>query len=162
ILHALREGQVSAEDRRAVFVGIEAYEATGGTIIRNLFDDEEEGFLTDAALLNRLVRDKLQQVAAEVVTEGWKWVAVEPAFDYQLRAGMRRLRPIERELSDEDQARLDQLASEYDAVAEEDDGENSQEVATRLQSLEAEIASITGGENYRAEDIAIAGAFVAL
>jgi ParB family chromosome partitioning protein len=84
-------------DRRAVFVGLEAYEAAGGAVIRNLFHDEEEGFLTDAALLNRLVRDKLQQVASAVLAEGWKWVAVEPEFDYQLSAEMRRLRPIERE-----------------------------------------------------------------
>jgi ParB family transcriptional regulator, chromosome partitioning protein len=162
ILHALRDGQVSADDRRAAFVGLEAYEAAGGTVTRNLFDDDEEGFLTDAALLNRLVRDKLQQVASTVLAEGWKWVAVEPEFDYQLSAGMRRLRPIERELSDEEQAKLDDLATEYDSLAEEDHGDGSEEIATRLEAIEAEIAAITGSESYRPEEVSIAGAFVTL
>ena len=62
ILYALTEGQIAADDRRVVFVGIEAYEAAGGTLIRDLFD-EDGGYLADAALLNRLVREKLQRAA---------------------------------------------------------------------------------------------------
>jgi hypothetical protein len=41
-------------DRRALFVGAKAYEEAGGTIIRDLFDDEGGGFFADAELLNRL------------------------------------------------------------------------------------------------------------
>ena len=55
ILQALTEGQIEADDRRVAFVGIEAYEAAGGTVIRDLFD-EDGGYLADAALLNRLTR----------------------------------------------------------------------------------------------------------
>src|SRR5260221_7222691 len=44
-------------DKRAIFVGVEPYLAAGGTIERDLFDDQNEGYLTDPALLVRLPRD---------------------------------------------------------------------------------------------------------
>jgi len=49
ILHALTKGQVRSDDRRAVFVGVKAYEAAGGAIIRDLFDAEGGGFFADEA-----------------------------------------------------------------------------------------------------------------
>lgn len=167
ILEALREGQVSVDDRRAVFVGMEAYEAAGGGIARNLFDEEGGGYLTDADLLNRLVREKLQGIAQQVLAEGWKWVTVEQEFDYQLSAGMRRLHPVPPSLTDEQKAKVDALEAEYDALydqgsIEQHFDEPSEEVEIRLQTIEAEIIGITGGERYRPEDVAIAGAFVAL
>jgi|HubBroStandDraft_6_1064221.scaffolds.fasta_scaffold97241_1 ParB family chromosome partitioning protein len=167
ILNALREGQVSTDDRRAVFVGIAAYEAAGGKVARDLFDEEGGGYLTDTELLSRLVRGRLQGLAQQVLAEGWKWVTVEPEFDYQLTAGMRRLRPVTLTLTEEQQAKVDALEAEYDGLFEQgsdlqDSGEPSGEIAARLQAIEAELIGITGGERYRPEDMAIAGAFVAL
>lgn len=167
ILNALREGQVSTDDRRAVFVGIAAYEAAGGKVARDLFDEEGGGYLTDTELLSRLVRGKLQGLAQQVLAEGWKWVTVEPEFDYQLTAGMRRLRPVTLTLTEEQQAKVDALEAEYDALfeqgsAEQEFDEPSDEIATRLKAIEAEVLALTGGERYRPEDMAIAGAFVAL
>ena len=83
ILRALSEGQVSSHDRRASFIGAEAYQAAGGSIIRDLFDEEGGGFFADAALLNRLVREKLEAEAAAVKAEGWKWIMVEPEFEFK-------------------------------------------------------------------------------
>jgi ParB family transcriptional regulator, chromosome partitioning protein len=167
IINALSQGQASSEDRRAKFIGIEAYEAAGGRVLRDLFDEEGGGYLADGELLNYLVRAKLQTLAQQVLAEGWKWVTVEPEFDYQLTAGMRRLRPTVAELTGEQQAKVDALEAEYDALfdegsAEQDVDEPSGEIATRLQVIEAEIIAITGGERYRPEDVAIGGAFVTL
>src|SRR5260221_2415975 len=47
----LTEKQISASDRRARFVGVDAYLAAGGTLERDLFDAEHKGYLTDPALL---------------------------------------------------------------------------------------------------------------
>lgn len=66
ILSALSDGQVRSDDRRALFVGMKAYEEAGGTIIRDLFDDEGGGFFADAELLNRLAHEMLQ-AHAEIV-----------------------------------------------------------------------------------------------
>jgi ParB family chromosome partitioning protein len=54
----LTEKYVSASDRRARFVGVEAYVAAGGTLERDLFDEENEGYLADPALLDRLVTER--------------------------------------------------------------------------------------------------------
>jgi ParB family chromosome partitioning protein len=162
ILRALSEGHVSSDDRRAVFIGADAYEAAGGSIIRDLFDDEGGGFFADAVLLNRLVREKLAGEAAKIEAEGWKWIVVEPEFSHEMTAGMRRVYPEEIPLSEEDQSRMDELANRYNALSDEDDGENSEEIAAKLQALDAEMDALSGGEKYRPDDISVAGAFVSL
>ena len=53
----------SARDKLALFVGIAAYEKAGGQVLRDLFDDESKGYLTDAALLNQLATAKFEQIA---------------------------------------------------------------------------------------------------
>jgi ParB family transcriptional regulator, chromosome partitioning protein len=167
ILHLLRQGEVSTADRRALFVGVDVYEEEGGEVARDLFDEKGRGSLTDAELLNRLVREKLQIIAQEVLSEGWRWVSVEPEYDYQLTAGMRRLHPIIRELTPEEQATVDELEAEYDALFEQESalqegGEPTGEIADRLQAIAAQIIGITGGERYHTEDKATAGAIVSL
>jgi len=80
IRNMLTETSVPASDRRAVFVGIDAYMAAGGPVLpRYLFDDDEDGWLEDVPLLDRLVSEKLKTIAGEIAAEGWKWVAVEIA-----------------------------------------------------------------------------------
>jgi ParB family transcriptional regulator, chromosome partitioning protein len=67
--HALRDHLTHDEieagrDALARFVGIEAYEAAGGGVRRDLFSDEQQGvYLTDPHLLDRLTYDKLASVA---------------------------------------------------------------------------------------------------
>ncbi len=161
ILRALSEGQVSSDDRRASFIGAEAYQAAGGAIIRDLFDEEGGGFFADAALLNRLVREKLEAEAATVKAEGWKWIVIEPEFNHEMAAGMRRVYPEAAPLSEADQARLGELDRQYNALSNEDRGD-SDDILDKLQAIEKEIDALTGAEQYQPEDIAIAGAFICL
>lgn len=106
IRRALTEDQVSAADRRAICVGAGAYQAAGGVIVRDLFDDEHAGFFADAALLDRLVREKLEGAANEVAAEGWKWTEVTAEFNYSLASGMRRVYAEPVPLSEGEQSRL--------------------------------------------------------
>ena len=62
----LTEKQISASDRRARFVGVEAYLAAGGTLERDLFDAEHEGYLTDLALLDQLVAERCETLVADL------------------------------------------------------------------------------------------------
>ena len=159
ILRALTEGQVSIEDRRAVFIGIEAYEKAGGTIIRDLFD-EEGGYLADAALLNRLVREKLQTAAESVIAEGWKWVEVAPEFDYSRTSSMATLDTVPKELTAEDQQKLEALQERLETLsndAEQDDP--SEETFNEIERLEQQIAALTE-DVLRAEHNGRAGAIV--
>jgi ParB family chromosome partitioning protein len=89
IRRLLTETNVPARDRRARFVGLEAYEAAGG-ILRDLFSEDQGGYLEDAALLDRLTKERLESAAAELREyEGWKWA--EAHLDYPHSHGLRRL-----------------------------------------------------------------------
>ena len=66
IRRMLTETSVRASDRRAIFVGVEAYEAAGGTMLHDLFQGNDGGWLEDPALLDRLVTEKLQAEAETV------------------------------------------------------------------------------------------------
>ena len=70
IRRQLTEGAVRAADRRALFIGIEAYEAAGGVVMRDLFQHDDGGWLQDPALLDRLVTEKLQAEAEGLRDEG--------------------------------------------------------------------------------------------
>src|ERR1700688_1863421 len=55
IRRLLTETHVAATDRRAIFVGAEAYTEAGGTILRDLFTEDRGGYFKDVALLDLLV-----------------------------------------------------------------------------------------------------------
>jgi ParB family chromosome partitioning protein len=56
----LTERAVRGSDKRARFVGLDAYEAAGGNVLRDLFEADDGGWLEDVALLERLVAEKLR------------------------------------------------------------------------------------------------------
>src|SRR3984957_1869654 len=118
ILQALSEGQIPSDDRRAQFVGTEAYEAAGGTIIRDLFDEEGGGFFADAPLLDRLASEKLQAAGEKVRGEGGRWVSVAVDFDHAAASSMRRVFPKAVPLSGKERKQLNKLQLRYDALCE--------------------------------------------
>jgi hypothetical protein len=95
VLHSLApdRGRGASSDKRAQFVGIEAYQAGGGAVMRDLFQQDDGGWLQDPVLLDRLVAEKLEREADAVRAEGWKWVEVATDFPYgHLRASPHRWR----------------------------------------------------------------------
>lgn len=162
ILRALSEGQVRSDDRRALFVGAKAYEAAGGTIIRDLFDAEGGGFFADAELLNRLAREKLDREAGSIAEEGWRWVVAEPELDRDGWADMRRVFAKPVPLSKAERKRLHKLECRYDALADKyPNGDLPQGAEAKLARIEAAIAALRR-EQYKPQDIARAGTFVFL
>ena len=73
IRRMLTEGAVKTSDRRAVFIGLDAYELADGSVLRDLFSSDTGGWLQDKALLDRLAREKLAKEADRIGAEGWKW-----------------------------------------------------------------------------------------
>ena len=102
IRHALTEAELPASDRRVRLVGLEAYEAAGGAVRRDLFS-EDGGFVQDAALLDRLVRAKLDEAAAVIGAEGWQWVEARIAFDWADRQDFVQAEPSYDEAEDGDE-----------------------------------------------------------
>jgi ParB family chromosome partitioning protein len=159
----LTKTNVAATDRRAIFVGPEAYAEAGGNIIRDLFTEDRGGFYEDAALLDRLVIEKLERIAAEVQAEGWKWTQVH--IDYPHAHGMRRAYPQTVELSEEDAAAYDAAQEAYDRLSSEYESaeELPDDVDQRFGELEAEIERIDAKRHaYDPDEIARGGAFVVL
>jgi ParB family transcriptional regulator, chromosome partitioning protein len=154
---------VPADDRRAVFVGADAYIEAGGNIIRDLFSEDRGGFFEDAGLLDMLAVEKLRKVAGAVGAEGWKWT--EAHIDYPHSHGLRRFYPEPVALTDEDEARLESLSTEHDALAEgyESYDEMPEDVATKLEAVSDEIDALSAKRSAFAPSvIANGGAFVIL
>lgn len=56
------------------FVGASEYEANGGSIERDLFSADNEGYITDTVLLESLALTKLNVMAKDIaLEEGWSW-----------------------------------------------------------------------------------------
>ena len=164
IRRLLTETHVAVTDRRAVFVGVEAYTEAGGTILRNLFTEDRGGYFEDMALLDLLVTARLGREADALrEAEGWKWT--EAHLDFPHAHGMRRTYPHPVELLVEDQAALEAARCEVDQLAEwhQTADELPDHVDARLCELEAEIERLEAKRQaYDPDDIARGGAFVIL
>src|SRR5260370_10566899 len=64
VRHLLTETAVPLDSDLGLFVGAAAYEAAGGTLTRDLFSGDAEGFMIDPALVPRLPLEKLAAKAA--------------------------------------------------------------------------------------------------
>ncbi|WP_104018135.1 ParB/RepB/Spo0J family partition protein [Roseovarius nitratireducens] len=165
IRRMLTETSVRVSDRRAIFVGVDAYEAAGGTMLHDLFQGDDGGWLEDPALLDRLVTEKLQADAETVAVEGWKWIEVALDLPYGYSHGLRRLSGDPAPMTDDEGAAHAKLLAEYRALEEEYAGQDEipDEIDTRLGVLEAEMEKIESRPLiYHPTAIGRAGTFVTL
>ncbi len=166
IRRLLTETAVRATDRRAVYVGIEAYEAAGGIVMRDLFEQDNGGWLQDPALLEQLVLEKLTADAEALKTEeGWKWVDSAIDFHFGHASGLRRFYGKQAELTEEELALHDALTAEFEKLnAEYEAAEDySEETEAHLDDLDSQLTAL----NERPfvldpEDVARGGAFISL
>lgn len=165
IRRLLTEGAVRAGDKRARFVGIEAYEQAGGVVLRDLFADADDGWLQDAALLNRLAAEKLEIAANEICGERWLWVEAASDFPYGHTFGLRRIAGERSALSEAEQRTYGALRAEFDKLQEEHDAaeELPEDVDQRLGQLEAAIEAFDSRPyQFAAEEVTRAGVFVSI
>lgn len=165
IRRQLTEGAIRASDKRARFVGVEAYEAAGGAVMRDLFQQDDGGWLQDPALLDRLVVEKLASEAEALRGEGWKWIEVAAEFPYGHTSGLRRLAGEAAALTDEERASHDALRAEYDKLEAEyaEADELPDEVDRRLGEIETALETFDARPAiYDPAEIARAGAFVSI
>jgi ParB family chromosome partitioning protein len=141
IREALTESDVPSHDRRVRFVGLEAYEAAGGTVRRDLFEPEDGGFVQDVALLETLVRQKLEATADEVKEEGWNWTEARLSFGWDEQKAFVCGEALEAALSEDMQAELEQLQAEHEALRDSN-GDNGEEAEARMQSIEDRLDEI--------------------
>jgi ParB family chromosome partitioning protein len=165
IRRQLTESAVRASDRRARFVGLESYEAAGGVVLRDLFEDDNGGWLEDIALLDRLATEKLAAEAQAIATEGWKWIEVAVDFRYGHTSHLRQLDGVTLELTPDEQATFDALTAEQTKLEIEYEraDELPDEVDARLGEIEAALAAFENRPvRYEPTEIARAGVFVSI
>lgn len=165
IRRMLTETAVRASDKRAIFVGVDAYEAAGGIVLRDLFQSDDGGWLQGPALLDRLVAEKLKTTADQIAEEGWKWIEVAVSFPYGHDHGLRELSGVAVDLTDEERATREALREEYDRIEAEysEADELPDAIDQRLGEIEQALEAFENRSvSYDQADIAIAGAFVSL
>lgn len=165
IRRMMTENTVSASGKRMQFVGIEAYEAAGGTMLRDLFQSDNGGWVENVALLDKLVTARLQAVADEIANEGWKWVEAAVNLPYDANYGMRELAGEPKDMTPEEQAAIDALEAEQAKLEEEyqDHDELPEEIDERLGEIEAVLKRFEARPlTFDPAEIGRAGVFVSI
>ncbi len=165
IRRQLTEGAIRATDKRAMFVGVDAYAAAGGIVTRDLFEQDDGGWLQDPALLDRLVIEKLKAEAERLRSEGWKWISVAPDFPYGHTAGMRQLDGHVVDLTDEEIATRNALEAELKGLEQQymDAEEIPEQVDRRLGEIETALEPLNDRPVvYDTAEVGLAGAFVSI
>ena len=142
IRRAMTENTALVSDRRLTFVGLPAYLDAGGTILRDLFSEDDGGYVEDVPLLDRLVAEKLTAQATDLrQAEGWKWAAAY--LDYPHGHGLSRVYPHPVERDEAEQARLAALRRDYEALSEEwgEVEDLPAEIDARLSEMEQALAA---------------------
>lgn len=118
IRQKLTEAEVPTGDRRVRLVGLDAYEAAGGAVRRDLFAEEGGGTCQDPALLDRLVREKLEAIAASLRAEGWAWAETRDGFGWTERREFIEAEPaFDENETDEDGEPVELWSPEVKAMA---------------------------------------------
>ena len=165
IRRMLTEGAVRASDKRAQFIGVAAYEEAGGTVLNDLFQGDDGGWLHDVGLVDMMVAEKLNEAAVTIGAEGWRWVETAPDFAYGHTYGLRQLRGETVPLTAEEEATLSALQREVDDIeaASAEAEELTDEQDQRMAELETAIEALNARPIvFDTDEVARAGAFVSI
>jgi ParB family chromosome partitioning protein len=165
IRRMLTERSVRASDKRAVFVGLEAYEAAGGVVMRDLFQQDDGGWLESVGVLDTLVGEKLKAEAETIAAEGWKWIEVAVEFPYGHTHNLRELDGPPAGLTAEEETAIAALRAEHGKLEEEygQADEIPDAVDERLSEIEQALSAFDERPLvYDPVEIARAGVFVSI
>ena len=163
----LTEERVPGASAVARFVGMEAYEAAGGQVLRDLFahDDESGVWFEDPVLLEKLATDRLRAAADELATR-WKWATAMIEVAWGDTASYGRIDPQPVEPTAEEQVEIDRLEARQAELAELDDDEWTEELIGESEAVEARLSemdrAIDARAVFRREDLAVAGCIVTI
>lgn len=162
--------ELSTDDARVKLVGLKAYKAEGGTVREDLFSSSGERYVTDIALLELLLAERLELEAQPVRAEGWLWVETREQFDYADRTAYGMLQAGAREFTEQEALALDALRQREEAaitalgVLEAQDsygGDEYDSLHNELENVEKAIADLhTSARAWQNEQRAQSGAIV--
>jgi ParB family chromosome partitioning protein len=166
IKRQLTETAHSASSSIGRFVGIKAYEAAGGVLLRDLFDDNAAAHMENPELLERLAIEKLQDTAKTYEAD-WKWVEVHLSVDYGAFRSFGRVYPQDSEPDADLLAEENNLIAREEELALANDGADWTDAeADEYHAIEPRLREIEALQKarqpYAAADQAIAGCVVTI
>ena len=163
----LTEERVPGASAGARFVSVEAYEAAGGQVLRDLFarDDERGVWFEGPVLVEKLATGKLQAAADELATR-WKWAVAMIEVEWGDTARYGRIEPQPAERTPEEQAEIERLETRQAELAETEDDSWTEELLAEAETIETRLDEIEGAivarATWRREDFAMAGCIVTI
>ena len=143
----LTEREIDAAHALVRFVGLDAYRQAGGGIRRDLFAEGDAGtYLTDTAVLETLVRDKLATLAEDVRAEGWAWVEAVPHLAYEERQAFQNAPRHRREPTTREarriaslETRLEKIDAELEEACDAEDEAKAEKLEQRRDQVVGEL-----------------------
>jgi ParB family transcriptional regulator, chromosome partitioning protein len=141
--HGIREALMknktnAATSRMGQFVGLDAYEAAGGTVVRDLFGGPNSGYISDIDLLESLGQKKLEEIADRYRAEGWSFVKVIPEMGWQATNPYGRSKPAVRALTDAEKSEIAAIECELGVLNEQLNPDSDQDDAVGLTDGDVE------------------------
>ena len=161
----LTEDRLPATSDLARFVGVEAYEASGGAVDRDLFAEKDESgvWLCDPKLLRDLATAKLE-AGAEELRARWRWAEARIEIDWNATARFGRVHPQPGEPTPEERAEIARLRTRHDELVALAGSDRSDELVAEADRIEDRLDAIDGAVEaravYRREDLGLAGCIV--
>ncbi|WP_454862584.1 ParB/RepB/Spo0J family partition protein [Paraburkholderia fungorum] len=173
---ALTKAELDAsESPLAKFVGLDAYEAAGGFVRRDLFsDDRNAGYIADAELLHRLATERLVELSQIIAGEGWSFVETRTRLDQAELIQFDRIASTSRKPTKAEKTELaalvavrDEAKAALDAYYADQDSEEDEALWERLDNAFTDATAAVDAygerfETFEADDMKRAGAFVAI
>jgi ParB family chromosome partitioning protein len=141
--HLTHEEIDAGRDALAKFVGVQVYEQAGGSVRRDLFADEQSGiFLTDAALLESLAKERIAPVAERVQAAGWGWADMAPRATYADLHQFQRMRSKRREPNKAEAKRIAKLEAQQGKLHDRLDDETEDMTDEQAQAVQDEMDTL--------------------
>jgi ParB family transcriptional regulator, chromosome partitioning protein len=148
----LHENEAATTDPRVKLVGLEAYEAAGGAVRKDLFN-ENDTYVVDVPLLEQLLQAEIDRRRSELEAEGWAWVKFAEnqdeagIYNYKKESSKREPNAKEKKLIkalEEEITKLEQLVEELENTEDQEDewAEADNKLDTKREELEGLLESL--------------------
>ncbi|MCK4130789.1 ParB N-terminal domain-containing protein [Ralstonia nicotianae] len=167
----LTEREIDATHALVRFVGLDTYRQAGGGVRRDLFAEGDAGtYLTDTAVLETLVRDKLATLTEDVRAEGWAWVEAVPHLAYEERQAFQNAPRHRREPTTREarriaslETRLEKIDAELEEACDAEDEDKAEKLEQRRDQVVGELQDAEDAlQGYAPEAREVAGAIVTI
>lgn len=155
----LHEGAMTGKDDIVRFVGVEAYEAAGGVIEKDLFNDEVR--LVDPDLVYKLRDERLAAEIDRLSSEGWSWVDAHEGHSWRMMEGLDRLYGEVVPRTAEEEAEIARLKQEIEQHEARDEENWSDEDYDAYEALEERLGALQDvRREFTAEQKAVSGCII--